>query len=145
MPLADSFTAEAVILLDTCAAIWLADKAPLSGPSRAASDAAARRGEVYVSPVSGWEIGMLAARRGVMFAPSPRVWFDRLLALPGLRLLALAPGTAIDASFLPGKPPEDPADRLLIAAARETSAALVTRDRRILDYAKAGHLHAIAC
>jgi PIN domain nuclease of toxin-antitoxin system len=36
-------------------------------------------------------------------------------------------------------------DRLLIATARELKAPLVTRDRRILDYAAQGHVDAIAC
>jgi PIN domain nuclease of toxin-antitoxin system len=39
----------------------------------------------------------------------------------------------------------DPADRLLIATARDLGVPLVTRDRRILDYAAQGHVDAIAC
>ena len=38
----------------------------------------------------------------------------------------------------------DPADRLIVATARMANATLMTRDRRILDYAATGHLTAIA-
>lgn len=37
------------------------------------------------------------------------------------------------------------ADRLLVAVARALDVPLVTRDREILAYAKAGHVKAIAC
>ena len=39
----------------------------------------------------------------------------------------------------------DPADRLLIATARQLDVPIVTRDRAILAYAKAGHVKGIAC
>jgi PIN domain nuclease of toxin-antitoxin system len=38
----------------------------------------------------------------------------------------------------------DPADRLIVATARVANALLMTRDRRILDYAARGHLTTIA-
>ena len=90
---------------------------------------------------------MLAARAGskVSFVPGPEAWFDSLLTLSGIRLLDLTPRSPITASFLPGRLHGDPADRLLIAAAREVGAALVTRDRKILAYAKQGHVKAVRC
>jgi PIN domain nuclease of toxin-antitoxin system len=77
--------------------------------------------------------------------PSPEAWFDDLLALPGVRLIPLGHRAAIAASGLPGTLHRDPADRLLIATARELGVPLVTRDRRILEYAAQGHVDAIAC
>ena len=134
-----------MLLLDTCAAIWLANGDVMSAASRSAIRSAARRGEVFVSPVSAWEIGMLAVRgrSSVSFMQGPEVWFDSLLTLSGIRLLGLTPRSAIAASFLPGQLHGDPADRLLIAAAREVGAALVTRARKILAYAKQGHVKAV--
>ena len=90
---------------------------------------------------------MLAARPrpGVVFHPSPRPWFARLLALPGVQLAPLTPEAAIESSFLPGKPSGDPADRLLIATARALTAALVTRDRGLIRYGAAGYLRVLAC
>lgn len=51
---------------------------------------------------------------------------------------------AIEAGGLPGGFRSDPADLIIVATARITGATLITRDRRILDYAAAGHLAAIA-
>ena len=136
-----------MLLLDTCAAIWLANGDPMSPGSLRAIRAATTRGEVLVSPVSAWEIGMLAARPrpGVVFHPNPQAWFARLLALPGVQLAPLTPEAGIESSFLPGKPSGDPADRLLIATARALAASLVTRDRGLLRYGATGQLRVLAC
>lgn len=37
------------------------------------------------------------------------------------------------------------ADRIIVATAREYGLEIVTRGRRILDYAEQGHIRAIAC
>lgn len=60
-------------------------------------------------------------------------------------LTPLAPDAAIEAGALPGTLHRDPADRLLIATARDLGVPLVTRDARILAYAAQGHLDAIPC
>lgn len=52
----------------------------------------------------------------------------------------LTPDIFIASSFLPGKPPNDPADRILIATARELAATLVTRDRAIIAYGEQGNV-----
>ncbi len=136
-----------MVLLDTCASIWLFEQQPMSVSSLDAIRVAARSAGVLVSPVSAWEIGLLARRsRGPLtFQPSPHDWFADLLALPGMRLTPLSSRAAIGASYLPGQLHRDPADRLLIATARELDVPLVTRDARILAYAAEGHVRALAC
>ena len=134
------------ILLDTCAAIWLVADAKVSEAAVRAIEQARDRDEpVYVSPITGWEIGLLALRGRFASPHPPRVWFDRLLAIEGVRLDDLRTSVLIDSSALPGHPPRDPADRIMIAAAREHDYAIMTRDRPILDYGKAGHVRTIAC
>jgi PIN domain nuclease of toxin-antitoxin system len=136
-----------LILLDTCASIWLFEQQPMSAASLEAIRDAAAMARVLISPISAWEIGLLAQRpRGTLsFHPSQNDWFTDLLALPGMRLTPLSSRAAIAASYLPGTLHRDPADRLLIATARDLGVPLVTRDRRILDYAARGHVQAIAC
>ena len=51
----------------------------------------------------------------------------------------------IASSYLPGKPPNDPADRILIATACELGATLITRDRVLLDYGRQGHVAVVGC
>jgi len=64
---------------------------------------------------------------------------------PGVRLAPLTPEIAIESSFLPPPLHTDPADRLLIATARALQMPIVTRDSRILNYARAGFVEAIPC
>jgi PIN domain nuclease of toxin-antitoxin system len=52
-----------------------------------------------------------------LLAP-PKVWFNRLLALVGVRLAELTPEILIKSTELPGKPPADPADRIITPTAR---------------------------
>ena len=71
--------------------------------------------------------------------------FGDVIATAGVRVEALSPEVLIDASFLPGTLHRDPADRILIATARAFDLTLVTRDQTILDYARRGHVRALAC
>ena len=64
---------------------------------------------------------------------------------PGMQLADMPPEVLIDSSFLPGKPPDDPADRVIAATAREFSFTLITRDSHLMVYAEQGHLRAIRC
>ena len=113
--------------------------------SVAAIDDAAGRGEVLVSPVSAWEIGLLVQKGQIRLDLEPLAWFERFLGLPGIRLTPLGTAAAISSSFLVEPFHGDPADRLLVATARTLPATLITRDAKILSYAEAGHLRALAC
>jgi PIN domain nuclease of toxin-antitoxin system len=134
------------LLLDTCAAIWLTNADPISDEASDALQQTRDSGEsVYVSPITAWEMGLLAARGRVNLLMTPQRWFERLLEAPGLRLSEMTPNVLIASSFLPGKLPGDPADRIIAATAREYGYKLVTRDRPLLEYAKQGHIQAIPC
>src|SRR5277367_5886551 len=103
------------------------------------------RSGIYVSPFSAWEIGTLLAKGKIQLPLPPEIWFDTLLALPGVRLAKLTPNTLMSSTSLPGAPPNDPSDRIIAATARTYSYNLITRDRLLLDYAQQGHLKATAC
>jgi len=134
------------VLLDTCAALWLMGAEPISAPSRAAIHAATSSNlGVYVSAFTAWEIGTLVARRRLPLTLSPDVWFDTLLAMPGVRLANITPKLLIDSTALPGTPPSDPADQIIAATARLYGYRLITRDRKLLDYARQGHILATKC
>ena len=134
------------ILLDTCAAIWVAEDAPLARSAldllAAAADAQA---STYVSAISAWELGLLVARARLKLLITPERWFERLLELPGVRLADLSPDLLIASSFLPGEPPRDPADRIILATARHYGATLITRDRLLLAYGEQGYIRVEEC
>jgi PIN domain nuclease of toxin-antitoxin system len=134
------------LLLDTCALIWIAEDERLAPDAEAVLDAAHASGAMtYVSPISAWEVGLLVARERLQLLTTPQRWFARILGLPGMRLADMAPDLLIAASFLPGKAPRDPADRIIVATARDLGATLITRDRALIDYAEQGHVKLTAC
>lgn len=136
-----------MLLLDTCALIWLANGEPLAVGARLKIDAAASRGELFVSAVSAWEIGLVAAKykRRQVFLPTPQAYFHLAVTRPGIRVIPFSADAALLSSTLPGTIHADPADRMLVATAREMGASIVTRDRKILDYGRLGHVAVIAC
>ena len=100
---------------------------------------------VYVSPITAWEIGTLTAKGRVQLTLSPDVWFETLLAMPGVRLAALTPKILLVSTSLPGTPPNDPSDRIIAATARVHGHVVITRDKKLLAYGQAGHIRARAC
>ena len=137
------------LLLDTHAAIWLAE-GKLSDSVLAHVVYAGLADGVFVSPVSAWEIGLLARPRPggqpkVTFLPDPQAWFATLLSKPIIKEAPLTSAAAIESSCLPGRFHGDPADRLLVATARMTEIPILTRDKRILAYSNAGHVKAVRC
>jgi PIN domain nuclease of toxin-antitoxin system len=133
------------ILLDTCAAIWIARGERLRhGAEEAIAEVEVAGGAVALSPITAWEIGVLVARGRVSLARDPLGWFNDLVAT-GFELADLTPGVLIASSFLPGGEIRDPADRILVATARAMNYRLMTRDSRLLDYARSGCLTALPC
>lgn len=135
-----------LLLLDTCALIWMGEDQDLSSDAVTAIDSAYDRAEPLVlSPISAWEIGMLASKGRFASPLAPEAWFNRFTASGHCRLSPLTPEVLVESSFLPGSPPADPIDRILIATARHENTTLVTRDRMILEYGRAGHVRVIEC
>jgi PIN domain nuclease of toxin-antitoxin system len=134
------------LLLDTCAAIWLAEAETIAREATTILEEAYDAGtSVYVSPITAWEIGLLNSRGRLTILIKPQLWFQRLFDVLKFRLADMPPQLLIASSFLPGDPPRDPADRIIAATAREYGYMLMTRDRALLAYAQQGHIQAIAC
>ena len=133
------------LLLDTHVWLWLvAGSRELSTETRHTIDHALASGTLRIAAISLWEIAMLASRGRIVLGKSIGLWLDEALADPGPTVDPLSPQIAIESSSLPEAFHPDPADRLIVATARVTNAKLMTRDRRVLDYADRGHLTAIA-
>jgi PIN domain nuclease of toxin-antitoxin system len=134
------------LLLDTCATLWIANgDAIAAGARNEIAQALESNRTVYVSPITAWEIGLLASRGRVSLRLAPLRWFDRLLRAPGLALAGLEVDVLVASSFLPDCDLRDPADRIIVATAREHDYRIVTRDRIILAYAERGLCRALAC
>ena len=133
------------LLLDTCALIWSTStgEAPkLRAHLLAAYEAAI---PIWISPISAWEIGTLAALGRIGMTRPVLAWFDEAMSKSGARLADLGARVLVASTELPGQLHRDPADRIIVATAREFGLRIVTRDRKILDYAAQGHVLALEC
>jgi PIN domain nuclease of toxin-antitoxin system len=135
------------LLLDTHAAIWIAEDRPLASGAVDAVDAAYRaNGPIFVSAITACEIGLLVAGNRMGLSTRPERWFQQLLCNSGgVRLAELTPDILIASSLLPGEPPRDPADRIILATALDLGATFITRDRLLLRYGEDGQVSTIAC
>ena len=136
------------LLLDTCAMIWLAGIAGRKEAVRVAAliDAAFDDGQtIWVSPITAWEFGLLASKGRLAITVPVRTWLDNLMQTPGLKWADLSPDVLLASNALPGQVQGDPADRIIVATAREFGMRVVTKDRLILDYAGQGHVMALEC
>lgn len=99
-----------------------------------------RRGKLFVSAISIWEIAVSVSKNRIYLGSSVEDWVEQGLMDDGLQLLPITPRILIESTRLAGYPYGDPGDRVLIATAREHDLTLITRDDKILDYAAVGHL-----
>jgi PIN domain nuclease of toxin-antitoxin system len=133
------------VLLDTHAWIWLLEgQEGLAPEAVELMEQAAEESLLRVSIISAWEVGMLEAKGRLRFVIPCERWIERAFGLPGLSLVPLTPAICVRSSRLPGDFHGDSADRLIVSTAREAGALMLTRDQRILEYARAGYLKAAA-
>ena len=129
------------ILLDTCAVLWLANGEPLEPAARKA----VVEGERHVSPITAWEIANLVRKNRISLTMPVGAWIERAFRGIGAKELELNTRLLIESCALPGAPPNDPADRIIVASAREQNLIILTRDAAILGYAALGHAKAVRC
>jgi PIN domain nuclease of toxin-antitoxin system len=132
-----------VILLDTHVLIWWAsgDLRKLSPRALNAIEAelepSARPGQspgLLVSAISCWEVAMLVQRGRLALSLEVERWLALVAAIPAVRLLPLEPAAAVAATRLPEPFHADPADRFLVAQARELAVPLLSADSKIRLY-----------
>ncbi len=122
-----------MILLDTHALVWMAgEERKLGRKSRALIDRHWESGNIAVSAVTFWEIGLLQARGRVTLPAAVGVWRKDILDA-GLIELPLGGASAVRALELDGLS-NDPADRFIVATALVHGATLMTADERLLKW-----------
>jgi PIN domain nuclease of toxin-antitoxin system len=134
------------ILVDTHIFVWL-----LSGSEELTANArheiescTKNEGQVLISAISIWEIGMLSQKGRITLKKPTLQWVKEALKAPYIYLAALSPEIAIESCQLPGEFHGDPADRIITATSRVLNVPLLTKDARIHEYAKGGYLECIA-
>lgn len=77
---------------------------------------------------------MLVAKNKLDLSVDILTWLDIAGQLEGLRFVPVDTVVAAKSNMLPGEFHADPADRIIVALARELGAALVTADEKIRRY-----------
>ena len=130
------------LLLDTHVWLWLLSNTQLDKEVLQSCRLAASDGELYLSPMSLWEIA-LKASRGKLNIPSPvREWLRDAVDRSQVQLAPFNLSVACECAELPGTFHGDPADRILAATCRVNGFTLLTRDRPMLDLARSGVMRA---
>lgn len=134
-----------MVVLDTCAFIWLVNRNSMSPLAIRRIDAASASGNVVIPAVALFEVATLSHRGRIDLEGGLERWLDRATELHGVRVEPLSGAVALDAAALPGLTLGDPADQFVIATARVLDAPVVTRDKAILAYGRTGHVDVIRC
>ena len=118
------------LLLDTHIWIWMAlDPARLSRRvARALDDA---ENQLWISPISVWELLMLTQKGRVQLNEDAVAWTRRTLEQLQLHEAPLTTEVALETSAL-GLVNSDPSDRLIAASARVSGLTLVTADAKLI-------------
>ena len=132
-----------MILLDTHILLWvIEDDGRLGKKARKAIAEEAAAGNLIVSAISFWEIGLLIEKRRLALAMPLADFAEIVGRRQDIRVAVVDASIAIGTANLAGLH-GDPGDRILVATARHLACPLATTDGKILAYAAQGHLQAI--
>lgn len=122
-------------LLDTHSWLWwVTGDQRLSRRAKSEVAGAARRGELWLSMISIWEIAKKVEKGNLGFDRPLVPWLEAAMTVEGLRLWELTPPILVESCRLPQPFHGDPADQMIVASARHHGAILVTKDDRIRRY-----------
>ena len=131
-------------LLDTHTWIWIAnDELLLSTAFKAQIKQASVDNQLYLTAISLWEVSMLETKQRLTLSMPCRDWMKKTIELMNIQVVAITPAIAIESCSLPGNFHSDPADRLIVATARDRDLTILTRDRQILEYSDQNYCKAI--
>jgi PIN domain nuclease of toxin-antitoxin system len=127
------------LVLDTHVWIWLMNgDVKLSARFRKDIEKSKEKENIFLSAISLWEFGMLAEKKRIEVEMDPLDWIEQALFLSSIHIAPISPSIACQSCRLLENLHADPADRLIVATAREYNAVLVSCDTKLLEYGK-GH------
>ena len=121
------------VLLDTHVWVWTQEQPERLGP-RTKRLLVGTEHENWVCPISTLEIARLVAAGDVRLSIPLGEWIAQSMAELSAQTVPVSHEVAMEAYALPVPFHRDPADRLLVAAARQNGLTVVTADERLLDY-----------
>ena len=116
-----------MIVADTHTFLWWSDERHLL--SQTAYDALLSADRIVISAMTGWEIGILVAKRRLAFETDPLTWIRRTLERMHIEVVPLPLEVAVRSTEL--QQLRDPGDQMIVATAPHLGVPLVTKDDRI--------------
>ncbi len=123
-----------MILIDTCALLWLAiDQEKLSENAKELIKANANK--ICISAISAFEIGVKTRKKLLKLPLRPEKWFEKATQLHGIEVVPITAEIAMLSTQLPTHH-YDPTDRIIIATAMVHNYTILTPDQHIYHYPK---------
>ncbi len=119
-------------LFDTHALIFWNNKISVSEGFITFFDNQAKKGRLYVSSISFWEIALLVKKDRISIS-NVTAWKNEIMNNANIQMIEPSASEMIDSTLLPDYH-KDPFDRLLIAQANQNNCSLVTKDNNIHEY-----------
>ena len=118
------------LLLDTHIFLW-SHLEPERLTRRVAAALSSEQNELWLSPITTWEVLLLAEHRRLTLTGDAHVWLDHAMTTVPMHEAPITHAIA-RASRSVDVPHSDPADRFLAATAKVLDLTLVTADERLM-------------
>jgi PIN domain nuclease of toxin-antitoxin system len=119
------------LLLDTHVILWSAAE-PERFPLKIAQELESESNELWFSPISVWEILILAEKGRVILKPDHKKGIRKMFQRLPFREAVINQEVAIRSRYI-DLPHQDPADRFLASTALVYDFTLVTADKRLIE------------
>jgi PIN domain nuclease of toxin-antitoxin system len=130
-----------LLLLDTHTLLWsLLEPKELSKEARRRIDLAQENNLLMICSISLWEIAMLSHKKRINIYEPLKDFLKSIVNIGGVMVKDISPEVASESVVLVDYFHGDPADRIIAATTKIHGATIITRDQKILDWAKHGHV-----
>jgi len=135
-----------IFLLDTHILIWLTENDDRISNSKILPTIlkAEKSNSLRVSVITAWEIGLLEKKGKRIFLPDSLSWIKEVVnSENGISFAPLTPEIAVLSCNFSKDFHNDPADRIILATSISNDYTLITKDQKILEYARKNKLNVI--
>lgn len=133
------------LVLDTHVLLWsLLQPKELSDDIKHKINLTQENSQLFLSSISLWEIAMLSFKKRINIYEPIKDFLNSITDINGLAIKDISSEIAAESISLMDDFHGDPADRIIVATAKCLGATLLTRDQKILTWAKLGHIKSIS-
>lgn len=122
-------------LIDTHVLVWWVNEPrKLSNKAKKIIEENIKKGEIFISSISVWEIFLLVKKGKLTLVMDPQSWVSAIENLPFVHFVPLDNNILAKSVSLNSDFHQDPADRMIVATALINGVRIVTSDKKILNY-----------